>query len=222
MGIKSVMNTDRLYWLGRYSERVFTTLKLFSESFDTLIEQYGEDHRGFCASLEIPDVYIDKDDFIDRYAFSLDDPNSIISNLHRAYDNAIELREEIGSETLSFIQMAIYEMNTAKLSEAPLLHFQKITDAILAFWGCVDDQIDDENTRNIIKIGKRVERLDLYARLKKDRTAIRREINRLSGRICRTDLIYRKEDVQKLKDLAEEPELNYRDIILTVEQLVEC
>ena len=42
-----------------------------------------------------------------------------------------------------------------------MLHFQKITDAILAFWGCVDDQIDDENTRNIIKIGKRVERLDL-------------------------------------------------------------
>lgn len=70
-------------------------------------------------------------------------------------------------------------------SDAPLLYFQKITDAILAFWGCVDDQIDDENTRNIIKIGKRVERLDLYARLKKSPTAIRREINRLAGRISR-------------------------------------
>ena len=222
MGIKSVMNTDRLYWLGRYSERVYTTLKLFSISFDTLIEQYGEDHQEFCRSLEIPNIYRDKDDFIDTYAFSLDDPNSIISNLHRAYDNAIELREEIGSETLSFIQIAIYEMNYAKASDAPLLHFQKITDALLAFWGCVDDQIDDENTRNIIKIGKRVERLDLYARLEKDRSAIRREVNRLAGRISRTDLIYRKEDLQKLKDLAEEPELRYRDIILTVEQLVEC
>ena len=222
MGIKSVMNTDRLYWLGRYSERVYTTLKLFSISFDTLIEQYSEDHQEFCRSLEIPNIYRDKDDFIDTYAFSLDDPNSIISNLHRAYDNAIELREEIGSETLSFIQIAIYEMNYAKASDAPLLHFQKITDALLAFWGCVDDQIDDENTRNIIKIGKRVERLDLYARLEKDRSAIRREVNRLAGRISRTDLIYRKEDLQKLKDLAEEPELRYRDIILTVEQLVEC
>lgn len=222
MGIKSVMNTDRLYWLGRYSERVYTTLKLFSISFDTLIEQYAEDYRSFCESIEIPDIYRDKDDFIDRYAFSPEDTNSIISNLQRAYDNAIELREEIGSETLSFIQIAIYEMNAARRSDAPLLYFQKITDAILAFWGCVDDQIDDENTRNIIKIGKRVERLDLYARLKKSPTAIRREINRLAGRISRTDLIYSKDDLQMLRDLGTAPEPDYREIIRIVEQLVEC
>ena len=222
MGIKSVMNTDRLYWLGRYSERVYTTLKLFSISFDTLIEQYAEDYRSFCESIEIPDIYRDKDDFIDRYAFSPEDPNSIISNLQRAYDNAIELREEIGSETLSFIQIAIYEMNAAMRSDAPLLYFQKITDAILAFWGCVDDQIDDENTRNIIKIGKRVERLDLYARLRKSPGAIQREVNRLAGRISRTDLIYSKADLQMLRDLGTAPEPDYREIIRIVEQLVEC
>ena len=195
MGIKSVMNTDRLYWLGRYSERVYTTLKLFSRSFDYLIEQYGDDHKAFCESLEIPDIYRDKDDFIDRYAFSLEDPNSIISNLYRAYDNAIELREEIGSETLSFIQIAIYEMSAAKRSEAPLLHF---------------------------KIGKRIERLDLYARLKKEPRAIRREVKRLAGRIGRTDLIYSQDDLQKIIDLANAPELDYWEIIRLVEQFVEC
>ena len=56
MGIKSVMNTDRLFWLGRYSERVYTTLRLFSLSFDSLIEQSVDDHRIFCESLEIPDI----------------------------------------------------------------------------------------------------------------------------------------------------------------------
>lgn len=216
------MNTDRLFWLGRYSERVYTTLKLFSSSFDTLIEQREDDHRVFCESLEIPDIYRDKDDFIARYPFGLDDPNSIISNLYRAYDNAIELREEIGSETLSFIQMAIYEMKSAMRSEAPLLHFQKITDAILAFWGCADDQIDDENTRNIIKIGKRVERIDLYARLRRDRAVIRREIRRMSWRICRTELIYSEAGLQRLQELADAPELDYLEIIGIVDMLVEC
>ena len=43
-------------------------------------------------------------------------PDSIISNINRAYDNAIVLRESIGSETLSYIQLAIYDMNRAKLS----------------------------------------------------------------------------------------------------------
>lgn len=222
MGIKSIINTDRLYWLGRYSERVYTTLKLFERSFDTLIEQYGGDHREFCASLEIPDIYSDKDDFIAVYAFSTQDPNSIMSNLRRGYDNAIELREEIGSECLSFVQMAIYEMERAQRSDAPGLYFQKVTDYILAFWGCVDDQIDDENTRNIIKIGKRVERLDLYARLGRSREEIQREIDRLSGRIDRTDLIYRKDLLHKLHELAAEPELNYSGIVVTVEALVEC
>ena len=220
MGIKSITNTGRLYWLGRYSERVYTSLKLFSSSYDTLIEQ--DNYKSVCRFLEIPDIYTDKEDFISRYAFDSANPDSIYANLQRAYDNAIELREEIGSETLSFIQMAIYEMNSAKLSAAPLLYFQKITDAILAFWGCVDDQIDDENTRNIIKIGKRVERLDLYARLGKDRVSLLREVNRLAGRIGRTDLIYREEDVQELKDLMSTQEPDCSRIIWVVEHLVEC
>ena len=222
MGVKSIMNTDRLFWLGRYSERVYTTLKLFERSFDTLIEQYGGDHRDFCRSLEIPDIYSDKDDFIGKYAFSLDDPNSIMSNLRRGYDNAIELRDEIGSECMSFIQMAIYEMETAKRSDAPVLFFQRITDYLLAFWGCVDDQIDDENTRNIIKIGKRVERLDLYARLGRSRKEIQREVQRLAGRIDRTDLIYKAENLRRLYELEDQPELDYRAIVDTVEALVEC
>lgn len=222
MGIKSIMNTDRLFWLGRYSERVYTTLKLFERSFDVLIEQCGGDHREFCKLLEIPDIYSDKDDFIGKYAFSLDDPNSIMSNLYRAYNNAIELRDEIGSECLSFIQMAIYEMEAAQRSDAPVLFFQKITDYLLAFWGCADDQIDDENTRNIIKIGKRVERLDLYARLGRSREEIQREVDRLTGRIDRTDLIYRKEALQSLPVLAAQAELDYRAIVWAVESLVEC
>lgn len=222
MGVKSIINTDRLYWLGRYSERVYTTLKLFERSFDVLIEQYGGDHREFCAKLEIPDIYADKDDFIGKYAFSDEDPNSIMSNLRRGYDNAIELREEIGSECLSFIQLAIYEMEAAQESDAPGLYFQKVTDYILAFWGCVDDQIDDENTRNIIKIGKRVERLDLYARLHRSREEIQREIDRLAGRIDRTDLIYSRDNLLALCAFAVRPELDYHAIVATAEALVEC
>ena len=222
MGIKSIINTDRLFWLGRYSERVYTTLRLFSLSFDTLIEQDEDVYKRFCESLEIPDIYLDKDDFIERYAFGKDNPDSIYSNLQRAYDNAIELRNEIGSETLSFIQMAIYEMDAAHRSPAPLLYFQKITDAILAFWGCADDQIDDENTRNIIKIGKRVERIDIYARLGRSSAVLQRDVNRLAWRIGRTDLIYREEDLQELTALVEAPEPDFQRIIQVVEQLVEC
>ncbi|MCD7806241.1 MAG: alpha-E domain-containing protein [Lachnospiraceae bacterium] len=222
MGTKSVINTDRLYWLGRYSERVYTTLRLFGKSFDELIEQLTEaDYSRFCSTLDIPNIYTDKDDFIARYAFDLTDPNSIISNLTRAYDNAIELREEIGSETLSYIQMALYSMQKAKEDQAPAIEFQDVTDDILAFWGIVDDQIDDENTRNIIKVGKRVERLDLYTRLRMNRVDINREVQRLAGRIDRCSLRYRTQSIIELLDAVQAPELDYPAILKSVESILE-
>ena len=38
MGIISVENTDRLYWLGRYTERVYSTIKIFESRFDSMID----------------------------------------------------------------------------------------------------------------------------------------------------------------------------------------
>ena len=56
------------------------------------------------------------ENFIQRYCFDADDMNSIYSNLMRAYDNGITLRESIGSETLSYIQLAVYELNKARFT----------------------------------------------------------------------------------------------------------
>ena len=165
MGIISVENTDRLYWLGRYSERVYTTIRLFAASYDRMIDVDLSDYAGLCDRLDIPNIYTSREDFIRRYCFDPTDPNSIHANLTRAYDNAVTLREEIGSEVLSYIQLAVYDMNKAGISDAPMVELQRVTDNILAFWGIADDMIASEQVRNIIKIGKRVERLDLYARL---------------------------------------------------------
>lgn len=221
MGVKSVENIDRLYWLGRYSERVYTTLKLYGQRFDSMLEEGAGGYDEFCRSLDIPNIYTSSEDFRQKYPFSKDDPNSIYSNLIRAYDNAIELREEIGSETLAYIQMAVYELNKAAVSESPMIEFQYILDDILAFWGIVDDQIEDEKTRNIIKVGKRVERIDLYGRLRVERGAMTREVHRLSGRIGRSGLRYNEDALEKLDGLILEPGLDYPKIVGEVERILE-
>lgn len=221
MGVKSVENIDRLYWLGRYSERVYTTLKLYEKRFDSMIEEGVKGYDEFCQSLDIPNIYASVEDFRKKYPFGRDDPNSIYSNLIRAYDNAIELREEIGSETLAYIQMAVYELNKAAVSESPMIEFQSVLDCILAFWGIVDDQIEEENTRNIIKVGKRVERIDLYGRLHIDRNSMRREVHRISGRIDRSGLRYNKQVIKRLNELIEEKVLNYSEIVKEIERILE-
>ena len=101
MGIVSVEQADHLYWLGRYSERVYTTLRYYFQRFDEMIDETIDSYEKYCTSVDIPNIYTSKEDFLRRYPFDEGNPDSIVSNLNRAYDNAIVLRETIGSEALS-------------------------------------------------------------------------------------------------------------------------
>lgn len=221
MGIISVEQVDHLYWLGRYTERVYTTLKIFSESFDEMIDAMEEVYPKYCDSIDIPNIYTSKEDFLERYPFDLTISDSIISNLNRAYDNAIVLRETIGSEALSYIQLAVYAMNKAAKSESPLIELQQVMDEILSFWGIVDDQIDAEQIRNIIKAGKRIERIDLYARLEIDKKSLEREVSRMFPRVLRSGMKYNEASLSKIRVLLNEDELNYTEIISCIEAIIE-
>ena len=97
LSIISIEQADRLFWLGRYSERVYTTIRLYFQSYDELIDGSSDLYGNFCRSIDIPDVYGSMEVFEEKYPFDETNPDSIMSKLTRAYDNAIELRDEIGS-----------------------------------------------------------------------------------------------------------------------------
>lgn len=220
MGIISVEQANRLYWLGRYTERVYTTVSIYFQSFDMMIDEMTDSYEQFCDSIDIPNIYSSKDDFRRRYPFDAENPDSIISNLNRAYDNAIVLRESIGSEALSYIQLAIYDMNKAALSNAPLIEMQQLIDHLLAFWGIADDKIDSEEVRNIIKAGKRIERIDLYARLGASQEELIREVDRMLPRVQRSGLSYDESKLKLVKELVENSELDYYRIVSIVETIL--
>ena len=220
MGIISVEQADHLFWLGRYTERVYTTLRFYFPRFDSMIDETVDSYQAFCESIDIPNIYSSKEDFLRRYPFDADNPDSIISNLNRAYDNAIVLRGSIGSEALSYVQLAIYDMNKASASSSPMIELQYLMDHILSFWGIADDQIDSEQVRNMIKAGKRIERIDLYARLKVSREELVREVCRMIPRVERSGLRYDKSRLNQMKSLVENPDLDYYKIVSNVEAIV--
>ena len=220
MGIISVEQVDHLFWLGRYTERVYTTLKVYSESFDRMIDESEDSYQKYCDSLDIPNIYESKEDFLKRYPFDISVPDSIISNLNRAYDNAIVLRETIGSEALSYIQLSIYAMNNASVSDAPLIDLQQIMDDLLSFWGLVDDQIDSDQIRNIIKAGKRIERIDLYARLEVEKPRLVREVRRMIPRVLRSGMKYDDMSLSRVSTLINDVNLDYEKIIANVEKII--
>ena len=84
MGIISVDRADRLFWLGRYTERVYTTIRLYADSFDELIDGIADYYVDFCKMIDIPDVYGSKEVFEEKYPFDEMNPDSILSTLVRA------------------------------------------------------------------------------------------------------------------------------------------
>ena len=219
MGIISVEQADRLYWLGRYTERVYTTLKMYNQGFDQMIDEAEDSYPQFCLRMDIPNIYKDKDDFFYRYPYDPVNPDSIISNLQRAYDNAIVLRESIGSETLSYIQLAVYDWSKASVNQAPLIETQKLLDHILAFWGIVDDQIDSQEVRNILKAGKRIERIDLYARMGYPQAALYREVRRMLPRVKESGLNYEPQKLDRILAMVEQDEIDHYALVREVESI---
>lgn len=219
MGRISLEQKDNLIWLGRYTERVYTTLKLYFLSYDEMIDRVEHDYRVFCERIDIPDIYGSKENFLQRYPFDEENPDSIYSNLLRAYNNGIVLREEIGSEALAYVQLAVYELQRARDSEAPMLEMQKLLDNLLAFWGAADDGIENEQVRNLIKFGKRVERLDLYSRLEMPRSLMKREISRLSHRIRTLNTSASDEALNRICAMIEMEQIDYNGVVREIEKL---
>ena len=200
MGIISLNKASRLYWLGRYTERVYTGLKKVKPIYDAGVDGQEGDYAAYCRCLGIPDRYTDTVDFCKRYFFDRNNPNSLASSLVYAYDNAVVLRDTLTTDTLSYIQLAMNAMEKAAQCDTPAIALQWVLDDIRAFRGACEETIFDEETRSMIKLGTSVERVDMYLRLNEAPETTRKEFERLFNRLYKTQLTPDKNRLALLVD----------------------
>ena len=182
----SIEHGDRLFWLGRYAERAFTTLCALETLYDRGIDSNPDSYTGYLSRLGFENTYKDGVDFFESFIFNKDNPGSVAACLTRAYDNGIVLREEISTEALSFLQMAMDKLDEARDNGMSLrLAMLPIQDILYGFWGCINDYVFNHEIINIIYCGKYVERLDLYLRLDYPFHKIEREFKRLCEHLQR-------------------------------------
>lgn len=220
MDIIAVDRLNNLIWLGRYSERVYTTIKTFFRGYDKMIDD-PYFYVTYCEHFQIPNIYKDQRDFIERYVLDETDPNSIISNLYRAYDNCIVLRNELGTETMNYLEVALNNLKGIKDFDSFLLELQTVVDYILAFWACLSDTVEKYEVKTIVMLGRRIERLDLYLRLRKDIDEIQKAFHLLDDRIKRASIAYQIENYVSLKQEINDGCLDYNKAIYLVENLVD-
>ena len=205
MGIISLEKSARLIWLGRYTERTFTICRTLGCYFDEMIDRDDFAYRTFLSCLGIPDTYGSQEAFIRSYVFDRADENSLARQLDRALDNAIEMREDLTSDTLCYIQMAQNALREGD-NTAPMLALQQVVDDLFAFWGSADDNIASEECRTLLKCGKYVERLDLYVRLGYDFAEVEKETSKLLNRLGKSHFPHRDTDAQKLREWTRDAE----------------
>ncbi len=163
--IISANKANRLFWLGRYVERVYMTLHLLRRVYDKMIDGQPEEYESFWQKLDTTDSYASAGEFRLGMMYDDENPGSVLSSLNRAMDNAIMLREDIKSETMSYIEMSISLMKKMSLeAESNITNLQPITDWMLAFRGSVAHRVEEPKVLALIAIGQIVEHIDFMLR----------------------------------------------------------
>ena len=163
--IISASKANSLYWLGRYEERVYITLHLLRKCHDKMIDGELEDYLPIWRNLDTTGAYQTIEEF--TLGIMYDDSNSstVMTAQTKAMDNAILLREDILSETLSYLEMSLALLKECKKKqEKNVICLQPVIDWSLAFWGSAQQRLQNHKALYIMSIGRNVENLDMQLR----------------------------------------------------------
>ena len=163
--IISASKANRLYWFGRYEERVYITLHLLRKCHDKMIDGELEDYLPIWRNLDTTGAYQTIEEF--TLGIMYDDSNSstVMTAQTKAMDNAILLREDILSETLSYLEMSLALLKECKKKqEKNVICLQPVIDWSLAFWGSAQQRLQNHKALYIMSIGRNVENLDMQLR----------------------------------------------------------
>lgn len=219
-GTISTNKTNRLYWLGRYAERAYLNLHLLRKYYDKTIDGEEIEYKEYFEKLHISiDSNSTKDTFLNQM-YDTQNPTSVISDIERANDNAIVLREELMSETLSYIQLSRCLLERcAKDQIYNITELQPITDYLLAFWGSVEERIANIHIINILHTGRLAEGIDMRVRFDYPYEKIRPKVELLLQCADNNPTLFDIEVVKQLDSLVCEKlydlsNPSYKDLLL--------
>ena len=175
-----------------------------------MIDGDPKDYEEYYQKLDIVDQYGNDEAFRLGQMYDPKNVGSLISGLELANDNAIVLREEIKSESLSYIQMSLCHIKQcADRREKNITVLQPITDYLLAFFGSIDERVFDERLRNLFDI-------KIFVEADADERILRRVLRDMNerGRDLENIISQYLTTVKPMHYLYVEPTKNLADIVI--------
>ena len=173
---------DAVLWMGRYIERAEHAARVIDVNINLLLDlglQQDRDARRYWEPLiGVPAA---QDLFFRLYdeanertlpaflTFNVENPNSILSAISRARENARCVREAISSEMWEHLNRTYWLVRSATSrrlwEEGPHAFYQQIKEAAQAFQGITDATMLRGEEWQFVQLGKYLERADNTSRL---------------------------------------------------------
>ncbi len=169
---------DSIYWMSRYVERAENVARFIDVNLNLMLDSpSGEDQQW----QPVVNITGDHVEFAKRYqtstqynvihflTFDRDNPNSIISCLRAARENARSVREVISSEMWlqlnSYYLMVNSACTSGKIVESPHDFFNEVKLASHLFMGLTDATMTHGEGWHFCRLGRKLERADKTSRI---------------------------------------------------------
>jgi len=173
---------DSLYWMSRYLERAERTAKLIDVNLALALERATDDQnqrwQRVCDALPVrlPDEPPDSAQLAQTLALDPAVPESMLSSVSSARDNARQVREQISAEMWEQINRLYWQVKQAAEGGGGIRResddlFRIVSDGVYMFQGLADATMSHEEGWHYIQLGRFIERaqatalvLDIHAR----------------------------------------------------------
>ncbi len=158
---------DSLYWMSRYLERAEHTARLTSVYFDLILDQSSQMRsERYHLLLENLQMHTDLDEPFDlNKTFTLivsdtDNPNSILSCIMQARENARQVREHLSSESWMQINQLYLTMKRPSFHwhGQPQAFMQQIIQQLYLIGGTFDATMNHDEGWQFVQLGNYMER----------------------------------------------------------------
>lgn len=168
---------DSIYWMSRYIERAENVARFIDVNLNLMLDFPGGSGQQW---QPVVDITGDTDDFSDRYGdagernvirfltFDTRNPNSILSCVRAARENARSVREIISSSMWEHLNQA-YLMLTAAARRGDVTDphelFSSVRTASHTFIGVTDATMTHNEAWHFCRLGRQLERADKTSRI---------------------------------------------------------
>lgn len=166
---------DSLYWMSRYLERAEHTARLIDVYLNHVLDQSvaaGQQRQQVLASLgsSTPDGELDNDyQLVELVTFARNNPQSIVSAMASARENARQVREQISTEMWEQLNQLFLFINYTKMEQIwtaqPHDFFHAVKTGSHLFQGITDSTMNHGQGWQFIQLGRFIERAMATAQL---------------------------------------------------------